>query len=484
MSETYGSTRLKSRRTLIYLALSLMTASGISGLLWSLLGDVGPPVPVTVVVLTLLTLVPLLLSRWVREMGLATRPRQGILAVAFVLLGLSVVASGFYNDYGLFGATWMNRSVSDELSRDLALNQATSLVLVVVCWWLGLTLGDMRLTPANLSRYFYVCILVLTSPSVFFVSDVSQGLSWLYFMFLFTSLVMLGLGRVEEAARRSQDRGSPFTFYWLTQVGLFAGVLLGLVGIAQALKLAYGFGLILVAMGPVVTVLAYPLFYVGARFIGFGLRLAVASGAAEPPEAPDMATAGAAVSQSYEPSNAQSLCASLVFLVFLLAVALGAVYAIRRWREMMQDYERKERVAMPSLGERVAEALEERIERLRFNLPGVGRLRRRLAVRSIRRIYAALVALGAERGYSRPAARTPYEHLATLKRAFPGCEAQVERITAAYVGAHYGQVPETRQALREIKAAWEHVRETSRRIAPTPSQRVVSAADAGGGHHV
>jgi hypothetical protein len=484
MSETYSSTRLKSRRTLIYLALSLMTASGISGLLWTFLGDVGPPVPVTVVVLTLLTLVPLLLSRWVRELGLTPRLRQGILAVAFVLLCLSVVASGFYNDYGLFGATWMNRSVSDELSRDLALNQATSLVLVVVCWWLGLTLGDMRLTPANLMRYFYICMLVLTSPSVFFVSDVSQGLSWLYFVFLFTSLVMLGLGRVEEAARRSQDRGSPFTFYWLTQVGLFAGVLLGLVGIAQALKLAYGFGLILVVMGPLVTALAYPLIYVGAQVIGFGLDLAVTSGAAETPEAPDMATAGAAVSQSYEPGNAQSLCAGLVLLVFLLALALGVVYATRRWREMMREYERKERVAMPSLGERVAEALEERIERLRFNLPGVGRLRRRLAVRSIRRVYAALVALGAGRGYARPAARTPYEHLAALRQAFPGCEAQVEHITAAYVSAHYGQAPETREALREIKAAWEQVRETARHTVPSPRQRVVPIADAGEGGRV
>jgi hypothetical protein len=44
------------------------------------------------------------------------------------------------------------------------------------------------------------------------------------------------------------------------------------------------------------------------------------------------------------------------------------------------------------------------------------------------------------------------------------------------VRAHYGQVPETRAELRQIKAAWEHVSETARRTTPA------SASAQGGAH--
>jgi hypothetical protein len=469
-----GAPELKNRRALIYLALSLMTACWMTALMWTFLGNVGPPAPVTLAVLTGLTLFSLAFSRWLRGLNLATRVRQGLLAAVLLVLSLLVVSSGFYNDYGLFGASWLNRSLSDELSRELALNQATSLALVLMSWRLGLSLGDMRLTPTNLSRYFYVCVVILTSPSVFFVSDVSQGLSWLYFGFLFTAMLALGLGRVEEAARRSQDRGSPFTAYWLTQTALFAGLVLVLVGVAQALKLALGLGLLMVLVAPVLTALFYPLVLVGAKVIALGLSMAGVGTVEQAPA--DGGAAGAVVSQPYNPTGTQSVCAGLVFLVFFLGVVLAFAYSARRWRQIIQDHDKQERAAMPSLGDRVAEALEERIERLGFNLPGARRLRRRLATRSIRRIYAALIALGAERGYGRTAARTPYEHLAALKRAFPSCGAQVEQITAAYVRAHYGQVPETRAELREIKAAWEHVSETARRTTPA------SASAQGGAH--
>jgi hypothetical protein len=154
----------------------------------------------------------------------------------------------------------------------------------------------------------------------------------------------------------------------------------------------------------------------------------------------------------------------LLVLIFLVIRLL--IFTNRRWREMAEDWGREETAVMPSLGDQLSQALEEQLTRLGFNLPGMGRLRRRLAARSVRRIYAALTALAAERGYPRPAARTPYEHLWSLQRAFPGCETQVDQITEAYVAAHYGQVPDTRAALQEIKTAWDQVRETARRTIP------------------
>jgi hypothetical protein len=465
---------LTSRRTLIYLALSLMTACWITTVLQGFWGAAQAPPPLIVVLLTLLTLVPLGLSRWLRRLELRPELRRALLAGAFLFLCLLVLSSGFNRGTGSSGGGWLEQLREEELLSSAALNRIIAVALVALSWWLGVTLGDMPLTSSNLLRYFYVCLLALALPSIFFLSDVSQDLPWLYFTFLFAGLMTLGLGRVEEAARRSQDRGSPFTFYWLTQIGLVAGALLALVALAQALKLAYGFGLILAVVAPLLSLLIFPVVYLGAKILvwsGFRIMAPVSDGAEQ--------NAAGATAQVAQPSAAGSLCTGLVALVVFLTIVVLIVYGTRRWRALLKEQEREERGALPSLGDRVSEALEERLERLGTRLPGMDRLRRRLAARSIRRIYAALTALGAQCGYPRPAARTPYEHLSALRRAFPGCEAQVQQITEAYVAAHYGEAPETREALRAIRAAWEQVHERARHSASPPGQGVADLHESG-----
>jgi hypothetical protein len=76
---------------------------------------------------------------------------------------------------------------------------------------------------------------------------------------------------------------------------------------------------------------------------------------------------------------------------------------------------------------------------------------------SIRRIYANLIRLATEAGYPRGEAQTPYEYLATLCEALPGSRDDVEVITEAYVQAHYGEVPDTRDGLRRIRECWQRV---------------------------
>jgi hypothetical protein len=81
-----------------------------------------------------------------------------------------------------------------------------------------------------------------------------------------------------------------------------------------------------------------------------------------------------------------------------------------------------------------------------------------LAAVSIRRIYANLVRLATEGGYPRAEAQTPYEYLQTLCKAWPGSQEDLEVITDAYVDAHYGQVPDTREELQRIRECWQRVR--------------------------
>ena len=88
---------------------------------------------------------------------------------------------------------------------------------------------------------------------------------------------------------------------------------------------------------------------------------------------------------------------------------------------------------------------------------GVGS--RFLSAITIRRIYANLVRLAADAGYPRGQSQTPYEYEYVLRQALPGSQADVALITEAYVSAHYGQVPDTREALQVIRDCWERVQE-------------------------
>jgi hypothetical protein len=477
MSDVWPTEGRFKRRALIYLMLSLVTASWMMGALWTSFGRAGPPPAVTIPTLTLLTLVPLALSRWLRGLELSQNLRRGILLAALVFLSLLTISAGFYNEQGLLSDLGWSRPLSEDIASDITrLNWGTTLVLLLLCWRVGLSLGDMRLTSENLARYFYLSIIILSAPTVLFFFSAGQDTSWIYFILFFFALMMLGLGRLEEVSRRSQVQEATFTLYWLTQLGLFAGAVLGLTGAAHVLKLARLLGLVALLAAPLLALVTAPLsFLSNLGDTSSGLETDVTP---EGPEEFEADGAGALPSvveiEEHELFNAQMLCSGAVVLAVVLTIITLVIYSVRRWQAIARETGTQERAALPSFSDRVTEALQERIERLSPRLPGVRRLRLRLATRSVRRIYAALVVLGAERGRRRSAAYTPYEHLAALKLAFPGCEAQVEQITAAYVRAHYGQAPETRAELREIKAAWEHVRHSAHR----PAQALSATAGA------
>jgi hypothetical protein len=121
------------------------------------------------------------------------------------------------------------------------------------------------------------------------------------------------------------------------------------------------------------------------------------------------------------------------------------------------------REPLPGAGRHLAQELAELLRGARRRLAGLAGLMsagRLMAAISIRRIYANLGRLAAEEGYPRGAAQTPHEYLPTLARAFPDCQAETELITAAYVQAHYGRVPDTAAELQRIRDAWERVRAT------------------------
>lgn len=77
-----------------------------------------------------------------------------------------------------------------------------------------------------------------------------------------------------------------------------------------------------------------------------------------------------------------------------------------------------------------------------------------LAAISVENIYANLVRLARSKGYPRRPAQGPDSYLPTLKQAFPGHDAELSAITAAYLRVRYGELPISAEELEELRAAY------------------------------
>jgi hypothetical protein len=85
-------------------------------------------------------------------------------------------------------------------------------------------------------------------------------------------------------------------------------------------------------------------------------------------------------------------------------------------------------------------------------------IRRWLAALTIRRLYARAIREAGKRGFTRSQNQTPMEFLPRLSAAFPGAERETRQITDAYIAAHYGEVPDTLDALNTLRSAWQKMR--------------------------
>ncbi len=112
--------------------------------------------------------------------------------------------------------------------------------------------------------------------------------------------------------------------------------------------------------------------------------------------------------------------------------------------------------AIPLTGGSLRRRIARLVERLakRLGLRPAERLR---AAARIRRIYAELIDQSARSGSPRPASYTPLEFLPLLVNQFPATPDELELITRAYMSIRYGELPEFRQQLEEVEAAWSRI---------------------------
>jgi len=328
------------------------------------------------------------------------------------------------------------------------------LVGVLALWWRGLSLGGSDLQPedSRLRLQIGLALFVLFATASMF--DRSSYLFAFIVPFLAGAALSMPLSHLERVDQSKLGRRVRMDGVWWRSIALGTGAPIALSLIAVAMitgdTLTRGIQLL-------VGVLMLPLILLAA-LVGTLLSELLLLIFRQPLDLSFLTSLGELFQQINE-GQTQTESAGLVIpeslrvALVIAAVALFIVFAAyftgraqRAQRAQQADTETLQGIepAAPISG----------LERLRQSLS----LRRWLAALSIRRIYARMAHEAGKRGFPRLPAQTPSDYAPVLRQAFPGADADIDHITAAYIAAHYGEVPDTDEELAAIRAAWERAR--------------------------
>lgn len=298
--------------------------------------------------------------------------------------------------------------------------------------------------------------------------------------FVLASLLAMTLTRAHGLSRQHGAGEPPFTQGWffgllvLLTATVLAGMALGwglntsiahelLVGLRNALALLIYLLMlpILLALSPLINRLIRrlqrALEAVMAEDLPFQLEAPFQPGG-EPPGPPALVETILDWLHGLEaawPYLRAALASSLLGLLLYLTIRRAREGGLGEWK-WHRAIDEGESLADRPAGRRLRGALAELGSNLRSlgRALLVGRLRTALVVR---RVYARLLDLAAERGRARFQWETPLEFRGALAELFPGRAEEVDLITASYLEVRYGLFPESEDTVRRVRSAWRRI---------------------------
>ncbi len=360
-----------------------------------------------------------------------------------------------------------------------------AVAVILFLWFRGIRVATTLITPISAGVRFRMGILIMIVLGIIPDTRLQSDLVLLLPLFFFAGLLATTLARAASLRFSRDIKHTPFGGRWLGLTGMIS-VVVTTVGFLLALLLA-GYGVegasqiirgVMSAVFIVFLVVVTPLLYV----LDWLLR-PIAAMIARLPFNPFSLQPNNPMNQPPDdPNAAQRLSQFATLLEILKYAALGlivlvviaALFMLLRNRSVGTEItgEEREDLEGDSLLDSLRAALKRGIGNLQNSLGGLRTgaselVRDRL---SIRRLYARLIERATTLGYPREPARTPFEYREKLKAAFPGFPSEVEMITRVYVDTHYGELPESQEALSEAQSAVERMLASVEKAAPGGSK--------------
>lgn len=345
-------------------------------------------------------------------------------------------------------------------------------------WWRAISLSQQEHTFQSVAYEFRRNVLLLIISTLLLSYLVRVEINVFIAPFFFFCLLAVALARVKDKSRVSGGIERPFGPRWLlvlSGVGLWV---LGLVWVLSRVYSVEGWRKLLGWMDPLFVWMGRVLGWLVVKFLQLlgpllewfirSLQRWMSSRGWEQPAVRPLDELVQRMQEGVRYSGPPTwltfllryICPGLVVVMALLLILIW-LERRRRFRRRVVEDEHEALWAEAGTELQAAGLLQRAWERLRGLAGQVGRFglgRRLYAAISVRYIYANVIRLAGQRGFPRPPARTPNEFLPILMRAFPGHEADLARLTEAYVRVHYGELPTEWAELEELRAGWERLR--------------------------
>ena len=415
-------------------------------------------------------------SRVMEALRINTWVQRGL-----ILLGILGVSAAAAQVLVLSQLPWASQGWNDTVRHPsilINLLPGGMLILLSVVWlfWRGLRMAGQPVSVIDAMLGFQLGVIVL---ALFAMISPAHASMVFVPVFFFSELLAVGLTRVEAVSMTSSGRRLPFSGWWMTTLTGMTGLSVLIEITLTALVLGIGLDKLFMWIAPALAVITLPFLLIMTPVLMLISYIVKALVGITQPILSQLSTL-LQQAQAWIDQRVQSrpplvdLILRVLGYVVIIAIVLAVLYVVvvvvlkvgrrSQLKGSDQDEQSESVFSAQALLRKLRERLRNRLARLRNLADIAGRFGAGgiFAALTIRRIYAQTVKLAASRGYPRPAAHTPYEHLKTLRQAFPGCEADLAQITEAYVGVHYGELPERPEALEEIRAAFERIKTTER----------------------
>jgi hypothetical protein len=347
-----------------------------------------------------------------------------------------------------------------------------AVAVMIFLWYRGIRVGTTLITPVRASFGFRLGILVMILLCLIPNNRLQSDLISLLPLFFYMGLLAAALARAASLRLNRDAQRSSFGAGWLgftgalgaivSGTGFLIALLLAGFGVEGAARILRGiFGAIFVVFVVIVTPILYVLEWLLRPLAELIQSLALTVRQSQ------FQNQFAQIPDASSSQNLRQLAILLDILKYLclgliiLAVVAGLFMLLRnRATSMGSGGEDREDLENEGLMDGLRGLLRRGLGKLQNTLGalaqfGVGR--DLLQALTIRRLYARLIVRATGLGFPRDPAQTPFEYQDKLRQAFPGFPSEVEMITQAYVNVHYGELPESREALSDVQNAVERM---------------------------
>ena len=355
------------------------------------------------------------------------------------------------------------------------------IVAIMIGIWRGISLAQQPIGPTLVKSHFLLGIFMFIVFIFLITLATGENPGEFFYIFLFTSLVGVSAARMSVVGMMRGGRENRFNRSWFLGIIFAAMVVVGLSSLLGGIlseKFGWIGGLFIGLFGSILIlvwlifspVISYMISLLGKVFDNSQFIKNLGDSFQNLNNL--MLGIGNKISDFVTQSGIGSMLSRwvpIIKTILLVGIILAIIGGIALWItiKIWRDRERRKigddensKIRDMNLLQSILDILRQSWIKTISSFDQLTDLKKRRRIRvaeRVRQIYIDLLELCESLGQPRPDAVTPLEFLPKINRLFPELQPEILMITKAYLDVRYGLLPENKNEIANIEAAWKEL---------------------------